>query len=99
MKSTQFPLRAVLTGAFFLFTPFVTYLLLAAKGFPTFATQHPGQILIWVYEVTWVPALLSGILLSSVVSRLIYKTSYFHKPYDFGRSFSLGAIAGALSES
>jgi hypothetical protein len=99
MKLTQFPLRAVLTGSFLLLTPLVTYLLILMKGIPEFATNQQGQVLIWVYAVTWVPSLLAGLLLSGVVSMFIQKNGYFHKPYDFGRCFSLGAIAGAISEA
>src|SRR5438045_3614740 len=95
----QFSLRIALTGAFLILSPFVTYLLLSIKGLPSFAISHQGQVLVWIYSVTWVPALLAGLLLSGTVSTLIQKTPYFHCPYDFGRCFSLGAIAGALAEA
>src|SRR5437879_3204041 len=92
----QLLLRASITASFALLAPFTTYMLLMLKGFPSFALPHTGTVLIWVYSVTWVPALLAGVLLSGIVSTLIQKMAFFHRPYDFGRSFSLGAIAGAL---
>jgi hypothetical protein len=99
MNTPQFRLRIAITLLFALLTPPVTYILLALKGLPTFAMTHQGEALLWAYSVTWVPALLAGLLLSGIVSQVIQKTDSFHKPYDFGRSFSLGAIGGALSEA
>jgi len=91
--------RASLTFAFVVMAPFTTFILLTLKGLPTFAISHVEQVLIWVYGVTWIPALLSGLLLSAIVSNLLNQTDYFHRPYDFGRCFSLGAITGALTEA
>ena len=57
------------------------------------------EILIWVYEMTWAPALHAGLLLGFTVLSVIQRTPYFHRPYDFGRSFSLGAVAGAIAQA
>jgi hypothetical protein len=91
--------RSFLMLSFLAVTPLVTLLLLWMKGLPTFAVEHVGEVLIWVYGVTWVPALLAGTLLAVIVSTVSKETDYFHRPYDFGRCFSLGAIVGALTEA
>ncbi len=76
--------------------PLVTFLLLWIKGLPDFARGHLDQVVLFAYVETWLPALLTGAALSIVTAMIIQRTSYFHRPYDFGRSFSLGAVLGAL---
>jgi hypothetical protein len=90
-------IKFLLIGSFSLLTPLVTFLLLWAKGLPDFAST--GQVFVWAYAVTWVPALVAGVLLAVIVCGVIQRTPYFHNPYDFGRCFSLGAISGALTEA
>jgi hypothetical protein len=92
-------LKFLLIGSFLLLTPLVTGFLLWMKGFPDFAAGHPWAVFLWIYNVTWVPALVAGVLVAVVVSGVVRRTNYFHKPFDFGRSFSLGAIVGALAEA
>ncbi len=85
--------------SFTLLTPLVTFLMLWARGLPNFAQGYFLTVVFWVYSVTWAPALLAGALLAAVVYGVIRRTDYFHKPYDFGRCFSLGAITGSLAEA
>src|SRR5439155_106446 len=75
------------------------FVLLILKGLPTFAESHLLDVVLWVYSVTWIPALLAGILLSAVVVPTVSRTRYFHQPYDFGRCLSLGAIVGSIVEA
>jgi len=95
----HWPIRKQLIPAlalsFWAMTPLTTFVLLWLKGFPTFADSHLGQVMVWVYEVTWAPSLLSAVILALLVLLIIKRTEYFHRPYDFGRCFSLGAILGA----
>jgi hypothetical protein len=86
-------------GLFLLLAPLVTFLLIWLKGLPDFAIDRPWDVLLWVYSVTWIPAIMTGGLLSGTVIQTASQTRYFHQPYDFGRCFSLGAIAGALCEA
>jgi len=96
-RNSPFPIQAALAVFFVVLAPLTTFLLLWLKGLPPFA--QAGVILLWVYSVSWIPALLAGLLLASLLFTLMNRTGYFHRPYDFGRSFSLGAISGALSEA
>lgn len=77
-------------------SPLVTFGLLWAKGLPDFAAGHLDQVVLWVYSMTWAPALLTGIVLAALVYWIVGETKYFHQPYDFGRSFSLGAVLGCI---
>jgi hypothetical protein len=79
--------------------PLYTYLLLVLKGLPAFAVSHQIDVLAWVYESTWLAALISGLLVSVVLSIVVKRTPYFHRPFDFGRCFSLGGIMGALADT
>jgi hypothetical protein len=92
-------MRLILTFSFLALVPLTTFILLYLKGIPTFAEQQIREVILWVYGVTWMPALVAGLLVSTIVSGVTHRTDYFHRPYDFGRCFSLGAIAGALSEA
>jgi hypothetical protein len=92
-------LKFLLIGSFLLLTPAVTAVLLWLRGLPDFVRGYPGAFVVWVYGVAWVPALVAGVLLAVIVSGVVRRTAYFHQPFDFGRSFSLGAIAGALTEA
>ncbi len=79
--------------------PLVTFGLLLLKGLPSFALAHMLAVLLWAFAVTWIPALGAGLLLSALLLGLRGRLGYFTKPYDFGRCFSLGAIAGAIVEA
>jgi hypothetical protein len=92
-------MMAAATMAFLILSPLVTLGLLFLKGLPSFTAGHPLELVLWVYQVTWVPALMSGFLLSFVLDAIRTRMSYFTQPYDFGRCFSLGAISGALAEA
>ena len=96
MNRKQHVLLALL---FFLLTPLLTFVLLYLRGLPEFAAGHLEGVVIWVFGVTWIPALWASVLLTVIVSGITRRTDYFHQPFDFGRSFSLGAIAGALTEA
>ncbi len=98
-KSSASALTLYTILGFLMFAPLTTYALLVLKGLPVFATAHQGDVLIWVYQMTWIPALIAGGLVSLAAILLTAKTSFFHHPYDFGRCFSLGAISGALAEA
>lgn len=91
--------RVRLALAFCFGVPLTTFVLLWLRGFPAFASGHLVTVLMWVYGVTWAPALVSGAALSAILSGIVARTASFHRPYDFGRSFSLGAIVGALTEA
>jgi hypothetical protein len=91
--------RLQLLLGFMLVTPLITFLLIWMRGLPDFAQNHVPIVLGWVFSVTWVPAMLSGGLLTAILAAVIRRGGYFHKPYDFGRCFSLGAISGALAEA
>ena len=95
----MFPLVFWIAGLFVLLAPLATFVLLMLKGLPPFAMAHLGQVLLWVYQVSWIAALVAGVLLGTLVAEVTARTSYFDRPYDFGRCFSLGAIGGALSEA
>ncbi len=85
-------------GLFVLLTPFITFCLLLLKGLPSFAVAHAFETLLWVYQITWIAGLLAGAMMAGGVSVTVSRTGFFHRPYDFGRSFSLGAILGALCQ-
>jgi len=87
------------TILFLIDAPLCTFALLLQKGLPPIAAGHVFDVVIWVYQVTWVPALVSGLLLSATLRGIRPWFPYFTKPYDFGRCFSLGAITGALAEA
>jgi hypothetical protein len=91
--------QALLTLLFFALTPLTTFILIWLRGLPSFAADRMGEVIVWVYGVTWVPAILAAVLLTAIVSVTTGKTGFFHRPYDFGRCFSLGAISGALTEA
>lgn len=95
----NFKSRSLLMLSFLIVTPLVTFVLLVLKGLPSFAAEHTLEVLVWVFSSTWAPALMAGALLASIVSAVSKETGYFHRPYDFGRCFSLGAIVGAVSEA
>jgi len=80
-------------------SPLAMFGLLVTKGLPSFAAVQTWQAFLWVYQVTWMPALLAGVLMASLTVVLTARSPYFHQPFDFGRSFSLGAICGALFEA
>ncbi|HVO32803.1 MAG TPA: hypothetical protein VMU17_02740 [Elusimicrobiota bacterium] len=86
-------------AAFTALAPLFTFLLLVIKGLPSFAAPHWPDVLLWVYQVTWLAAAVAGLLLSGILVAIRRKLSYFLSPYDFGRCFSLGAIAGATVEA
>jgi hypothetical protein len=78
--------------------PALTFVLFALKGIPSFAAGHLREILVWIYQVSWVPALFSGAATSAIVLAIIARTGFFHRPYDAGRCISLGAVTGAVTE-
>jgi hypothetical protein len=82
-----------------LLSPLVTFGLIIFKGLPSFAVGHLLDVFVWVYQVTWIPALLSGLLLWFVLIGLRPWLLFFIEPYDFGRCFSLGAVVGAGVEA
>jgi hypothetical protein len=88
----------LITGSFVGVVPLSTFALLAAKGFPSFVTGHLWEVILWVYAVSWIPALCCGAVTSVVVLVLAARTTFFHRPYDVGRCVSLGAITGTLTE-
>jgi hypothetical protein len=90
-----FNLRISTFLAFVLLSPLMTFVLLWMKGLPDFAEGKKGEVILWVYGMTWVPALITGLLLSVLIARIVRKINYFHKPYDVGRCLSLGAVLGA----
>ena len=87
------------TLGFLIVSPLATFGLLVLRGLPSFAASHLLDVLAWVFEVTWIPALLSGAILFLILQMLRPRLNYFTEPFDFGRCFSLGAIAGALAEA
>ena len=89
--------RLILSFTFL--SPLVTFGLIVFKGLPSFASEHVGDVFVWVYQVTWIPALLSGILLWLLLAGLRAQLPFFTQPYDFGRCFSLGTVAGAVVEA
>jgi hypothetical protein len=88
-----------MTVSFLLLSPLCTFGLLFLKGLPAFAAGHTFEVLVWVYQVTWMPALSSGLLLAGVLIAIRPWLPFFIRPYDIGRSFSLGAVTGALAEA
>jgi hypothetical protein len=92
-------MMAAATLAFLILSPFITLVLLYLKGLPSFTVGHNLELVLWVYQVTWVPALMSGLVLALALAAIRPWIAYFTRPYDFGRCFSLGAIAGALAEA
>src|SRR5581483_2206357 len=84
---------------FLAFAPLCTFVLLFLKGLPHFATGHEWDVVVWVYQTTWAPALASGLLLAGALRGVRPWRSYFTQPYDIGRCFSFGAIVGALAEA
>jgi len=84
---------------FVVLVPLYTYSLLVLKGLPSFAESHQIDVVIWVYERTWLAAAVSGVVVSAMVSVIVRRTAYFHSPFDFGRCFSLGAVLGVLAEA
>jgi hypothetical protein len=95
----KIPVALTMTAGFLATAPLTTFVLLVLKGLPDFAASHQGEVLLWVYTVTWKPALLAGVLLGGVVVTIVSRTRSFHQPFDFGRSLSLGAVVGALAEA
>ena len=96
VRQQLFPALALCYWATF---PAVTFLLLWLKGLPLFIEGHLGKMVVWAYEVTWLPAGVAGIILALSLKSVTRKTGYFHAPYDFGRAFSLGAVLGALIQA
>ena len=97
MNPDRSAIRIVVT--FTLLSPLITFGLIVFKGLPSFAADHLWDVFVWVYQVTWIPALLSGILLFLVLAGLKPWLSLFVEPFDFGRCFSLGAVSGAIAEA
>jgi len=92
-------LVVLMTASFVMGVPVLTYGLLALKGLPAFAASHWINVLSWVFHVTWMAALMAGVLISILVWKMVNSTGFFTRPYDFGRCFSLGAITGAFAEA
>src|SRR5665213_166958 len=90
---------AFTTILFSIVAPLCTFGMLFLKGLPHFTAGHALDVVIWIYQVTWIPSLISGLLLSAVFYGIRPWRSYFIQPYDFGRCFSLGAIVGAITEA
>jgi len=86
------------TLGFTLLVPFYTYVLLVLKGLPDFAVSHPIDVVAWVYESTWLAGLVAGLVVFAATLAIVRRTPFFHRPFDFGRCFSLGGITGALVE-
>ena len=87
------------TLSFMILVFFFMFGLLVLKGLPSFAADEQVTVLGWVCQVTWLPALLSGLFLSLVMIGIHPRLAFFVQPYDFGRCFSVGGIAGALAEA
>ncbi len=85
--------------SFLLVSPLVMLALLSLKGLPAFASEHLGEVIVWSYDITWLPALGSGLLLCLVLRGIRPWLPFFVHPYDFGRCFSLGAITGGVSQA
>jgi len=102
LRLRPIPFARVAVPLALLFTvvaPLATFVLLAAKGLPAFTAFKTWEVMLWVYQVTWMPALLSGIILGVTTARVTSVTGYLHQPYDVGRCLSVGAIVGALAEA
>jgi hypothetical protein len=84
---------------FALGVPLATFALLAMRGLPSFAVFKTWEVFLWVCQVTWVPAVISGVILGGVTGSVGSRSAYLHYPYDLGRCFSVGAIVGALGEA
>lgn len=79
-----------------IFSPLATFCLLWVKGLPDFAAPH--HVFYWSYQHAGWSSILSGLLLSLfllMIRRWWGKTT---RPYDFGRSFSIGACFGAAAQ-
>jgi len=87
------------TLSFWVLAPLCTFELLLLKGLPSFAEGYRVVVLLWIYQVTWLPALVSGLLVSAVLVGLRPRLDHFLNPFDIGRCFSLGVITGALAEA
>ena len=87
------------TLSFVVLSPLITYGLLIGKGLPSFAAGHLWDVLVFAYQMAWIPALLSGLLLSLVLAGVRPWALWFIRPYDFGRCFSLGVVSGALTQA
>lgn len=90
---------SVTTISFFIGAPAMTYVLLALKGLTAFAAPHRIEMMAWVFHVTWMSALMTGLSVSMIIWKIVSGTGFFTQPYDFGRCFSLGAIIGACAEA
>jgi len=84
------------TIGFGVLAPLILFGLLCIKGLPPFAVDHPEEVLFWLYTSTGVQSLLAGGFLSGALVLLKSRWGYFIWPYDFGRSASFGAVAGAI---
>ena len=103
MKSTaDWPFSQIVVRATFSFvvlSPLMTFVLLLFKGLPPFAAGHTFDVVEWIYQTTWLVALMSGLWLSLVLTGIRSWLHFFIQPYDFGRCFSLGAVSGALAQA
>jgi len=84
---------------FTLIQPLFLYGLLILKGLPPYAMAHWVALLGLVYRLSVIPSLSAGLLLALLLWALRGRWDFFIKPYDFGRTFSIGAIGGALAEA
>lgn len=82
-----------------LLCPLVLLGLFWLQGLPGVALSHPLTFLLWVFSDTWLASIVSGAALAWGTRFLIQRTGYFHQPFDVGRSFSMGAIGGALAQA
>jgi hypothetical protein len=86
------------TIAFGLLQPAVMCVLLILKGLLPDALEHPFQFCAYVYRAGAPIAFLAGLFLALGLWKIRHRWTFCIRPYDFGRSFSVGAIGGAAFE-
>jgi hypothetical protein len=99
LKKVGIERLALLVIVFAVGAPLITYTLMWLKGIFTFEDSAWKIALAWTYQVTLFPSLVSGTAIWGLLRAITQRTAYFHRPYDFGRCFSLGAVTGAVLHS
>lgn len=95
----KFKLGGIIILGFLILSPILTFFLFLVKGLPDFARARLLLVLGWVFQTTWLAALVAGVLIAAIVLATVQRTPIFIYPYDFGRCFSLGAIVGGIAEA